>query len=151
MSGPLPPDDGGRRSAASASLEAFFSQKASRKVMSAYLFGSHAEQRTHRESDIDVGVLLDWRLVPSRLARAELRLSLSSELIAVTGNNFVDIVVLNDAPPQFARSIVTLGSPLFVRDPELDHAFRRDIQLLAADLTPWLDRMRRIKLKVLQQ
>jgi hypothetical protein len=34
-------------------------------VVSAYLFGSHAEARAHRESDVDVGVLLDRRAFPS--------------------------------------------------------------------------------------
>jgi predicted nucleotidyltransferase len=30
-----------------------------REVVAAYLFGSHASGRAHRESDVDVGVLLD--------------------------------------------------------------------------------------------
>jgi predicted nucleotidyltransferase len=40
-----------------AGLEAAFRNAASEDVVSAYLFGSHADDRAHRESDIDVGVL----------------------------------------------------------------------------------------------
>jgi hypothetical protein len=58
----------------------------------------------------------------------------------------VDVVVLNDAPPQFGRRIVTCGLRVVCADPEADHAFVRDVQLRAADLEPFLRRMRRLKL-----
>ena len=60
-----------------------------------------------------------------------------------------DVVVLNDAPPTFAASIVTRGRRLRCADPEAEHAFRRDVQLRAADLKPFLERTRRIKLRAL--
>lgn len=31
-------------------------------IVSVYLFGSVAEERDHQESDVDLGVLLDWSL-----------------------------------------------------------------------------------------
>jgi predicted nucleotidyltransferase len=49
-------------------------------VVAAYLFGSHAAARAHRESDIDVGVLLDWARYPTRDARFEARVRIGSEL-----------------------------------------------------------------------
>ena len=36
--------------------------------ISAYLFGSHAEGRARRESDVDIGVLLRYDLYPSARA-----------------------------------------------------------------------------------
>jgi uncharacterized protein len=120
-------------------------------VCAVYLFGSHAEGRAHRESDVDVGVLLDWRRYPSSRERFDLRVDLGSELIQALGNNQVDVVILNDAPPELGRAIVTRGVRVFCSDPEADHEYVRDVQLRAADLVPFLERMRRIKLEALRR
>jgi hypothetical protein len=61
----------------------------------------------------------------------------------------VDAVVLNDAPPHLARRIAVEGEPLFCSDAGAERAFRRDVQLRAADLEPFLRRMRQIKLEAL--
>lgn len=60
-----------------------------------------------------------------------------------------DVVVLNDAPPPFARRIVTEGKRVVCSDAQKDHDFVRDVQLKAADLDLFLGRMRRIKLDAL--
>lgn len=120
------------------------------EVVSLYLFGSVAEGTTHRDSDIDVGVLVDRDAAPSRADRSELRVRLGSELIALTGRNEVDVVVLNDAPPLLARAIVTGGKRLLCRNEEDDRRFVLDTLLRAADLEPWLRRMKRIKTDALR-
>jgi uncharacterized protein len=132
-------------------LEEFFRTHEPSGVLAAYLFGSHAEGRAHRESDVDVGVLLDWGRYASAKDRFDLRVMLGSELIEAVGNNRVDVVILNDAPPELGCAIVTRGVRVFCSDPEADHAYVRDIQLRAADLVPFLERMRRIKLEALTQ
>ena len=111
------------------------------QVISAFLFGSRVEGREHRESDVDVAVLLRPEL--DRRQRFETRVRLTSELIAALHCNEVDLVVLNDAPPLFARRIVLDGERIYCADAESDHAFRRDVQLRAADLAPFLERGRR--------
>jgi len=118
-------------------------------VVSAYLFGSVAENRMHRESDVDVGVLLDRTMYESDRSRFDLKLLLSSRLSSRLSGRPADVVVLNDAPPQFAREIVTRGQRLVRHDTDLDHAFVRDVQLRAADLQPFLERMRKIKLEAM--
>ena len=118
-------------------------------VQSGYLFGSHAEGRAHRESDIDVAALLDRSLYPDARDRFEARMRIAGGLIAATRCNDLDLVVLNDAPPQFARRIVLDGIRLFCADPDADHAFRRDVQLRSADIAPFLERTRRTKLEFL--
>jgi predicted nucleotidyltransferase len=77
-------------------LERFFSSPPDRGIASVYVFGSHAEGRSHRESDVDLAVLLQWDRYPSRRARFDARVSLGSELIAVLHQNAVDLVILND-------------------------------------------------------
>ena len=130
-------------------LGRYFEERPKEGVSAAYLFGSHAAGRAHRESDVDVAVLLDWERHPSRRDRFDVRLRLGSELGAIVGTPEVDVVIVNDAPPLFARRIVYEGVPVYRGDPEAEHAFVRDVQLRAADLEPFLRRMRRIKLDAL--
>ena len=120
-------------------------------VQAAWLFGSHAEGRSHRDSDVDVAVLLERGCCPDARARFDARVAMTADLIAVLHNNEVDLVVLNDAPPLFARRIVRDGRLVHCSDAEAEHAFRRDVQLRAADLAPFLERMRRIKLEALSR
>lgn len=118
-------------------------------VASAYLFGSIPEGRAHRESDVDVGVLLAWASYPTRAERFEVGIRLAGRLQAAVGRQ-VDLVVLNDAPPLFGRHVVTRGRRILCRDPRADHAYVRDVQLRAADLEPWLRRMRELKLRAIR-
>jgi predicted nucleotidyltransferase len=118
-------------------------------VRSAYLFGSHAEGRAHRESDIDVGVLLDRRALPGARDRFEAALRLSAHLQSALGTRHVDLVVLNDAPPGLGRRVVSRGRRLICSDEEADHAFVRDALLRAADLDPFLRRTLDLKLEAL--
>jgi predicted nucleotidyltransferase len=115
-------------------------------ISSAYLFGSHASGRAHRESDVDVGVLLDRRRYPTSDSRFERRLELFNQLSKAAAGAEIDLVILNDVPPGLGRRIVLDGRQVFCSDPEADHAFRRDVQLRAADLEPFLRRARRRKL-----
>jgi predicted nucleotidyltransferase len=118
---------------------------ASTEVISVYLFGSYCLGRDHRQSDIDLGVLLRHAQYPTARERFEARLRLVAELQPAVGRE-VDLVVLNDAPPLLARRIVTAGQRVFCSDAETDHAFVRDVQLRAADLAPFLRRTQQLKL-----
>ncbi len=129
-------------------LSAALDEAVAEGIVSAYLFGSHAEARAHRESDVDVGVLLDRRALPGARDRFEAGLRLSSRLQSALGTRSVDLVVLNDAPPGLGRH-VTRGRRLVCVDAATDLAFVRDVQLRAADLEPFLRRTRRIKLQAL--
>ena len=124
-------------------------QVAPRDLVSAYFFGSRAAGRDHRESDLDVGILLQ-REVPERELFDE-RVRLAAVLPGLVGIRDVDVIVLNEAPPQLARAIVLDGIRLVCRDAEADHSFRRDVQLRAADLEPFLRRTRAVKLAALSR
>lgn len=133
-----------------ARLRRYFEQALVPGLVSAYLFGSVARGAEHRESDVDVGILLDRSLHADRADRNALRIDLTSALIHVLGRNAVDVVILNDASPELGRKVVTQGERVHCGDAEADHAFVRDVQLRAADLEPFLRRMRRIKLETLK-
>jgi predicted nucleotidyltransferase len=117
--------------------------------VSAYLFGSHATGRAHRESDVDVGVVLDPGTHPTRRGRFELRVRLSAEIGSALRQPCVDVVILNDVPPTLRARVVTTGRRVYRADAAADHAFVRDAQLRAADIAPFLRRMRRIKLEAI--
>lgn len=133
-----------------ARLRDYFAESSPPGLVSAYLFGSVARGTEHRESDVDVSILLDRSRHADRADRSALRIDLTSDLIHVLGRNAVDVVILNDAPPELGRRIVTQGERVHCGDAEADHAFVRDVQLRAADLVPFLRRMRRIKLETLK-
>ncbi|MEO6195381.1 MAG: nucleotidyltransferase domain-containing protein [Thermoanaerobaculia bacterium] len=130
-------------------LSQYFENHPDLGVASVYLFGSHAEGRAHRESDVDVGILLDWGRHPDSRERFEMRLRLGSDLISVVGCNEVDVVILNDAPPLLGRKIIYDGLRVYLGKPATDHAYVRDVQIRAADLEPWLNRWRKLKLEAL--
>jgi uncharacterized protein len=130
-------------------LEQFFRNEGPRGVVSAYLFGSHADGRAHRESDVDLAVLLDREVYRESRARFEVRVGLSSSLAPLAGAP-ADVVILNDAPPQFARHVVIYGRRLYCGNEESDHAFVRTTLSRAADLEPFLRRARATKLASLR-
>src|SRR5215218_7210145 len=130
-------------------LSGYFESHPDLGVASVYLFGSHAEGRAHQESDVDVGILLDWGRHPDSRERFEMRLRLGSDLISVLGCNEVDVVILNDAPPLLGRKIIYDGLRVYLGEPAADHAYVRDVQIRAADLEPWLNRWRKLKLEAL--
>lgn len=118
-------------------------------VLACYLFGSRAEARAHRESDVDLGVLLDRSRFGTERVRFDERVRLTAALAGALGTPHVDLVVLNDAPPGLAAHIATRGVLLSCADAEAEHAFRRDAQLRAADLEPFLRHTRQLKLQAI--
>ena len=133
------------------SLSAAFGEAYASGVVSAYLFGRHASGTAHRESDIDVGVLLDWKAFPDAAAKFDEGMRLGTALIGALHRNDVDLVVLNDAPPQFLRHVLTTGRRLFCRDAETDHAVLRTTLSRAAVIEPFLRRTRRVKLAAIRR
>lgn len=119
-------------------------------IVSAYLFGSVADGRAHRESDVDVGILLDRAVHPRPADRFDARLRCVGRLSAALGRE-ADVVILNDAPPQLARHIMATGDRALLNDPAVDHAFRRTTMSRAADLEPFLRRARQVKLQSLDR
>lgn len=115
-------------------------------VVAVYLFGSHSRGRAHRESDVDVAVLLRHEARSSRRERFALRLRLAAAIAGALRRNDIDVVVVNDAPPELARAIVTQGRRVLCVDFRAERDFVRDVQLRAADLGPFLRRTRAVKL-----
>ena len=128
-------------------LRCYLADRPELGVAAVYLFGSHAAGRAHRESDVDLGVLLRWEAMADRRDRFAVRLRLAGELGRLAAPAAPDVVILNDAPPLLGRHVITTGARIYLADAAADHAYVRDVQLRAADLSPFLARMRRLKLE----
>jgi predicted nucleotidyltransferase len=84
------------------------------EILEAYLFGSRAKGHGGPTSDTDVAVFLDCaRAEESSFGYAA---TLSSELGSETGQDDVDVVVLNDAPPLLYHRVLRDGTRLFARE-----------------------------------
>jgi predicted nucleotidyltransferase len=125
-------------------LATYFATRAD--VVSAYLFGSQATGHTHAQSDVDVGVLLDRTALPTSRDRAHAAILLNAGIIAATHVNDVDVVVLNDVTPELGASIVTAGQRVYCTDELADREATRRMVFRHADLRPFLERTRRLKL-----
>lgn len=132
-------------------LSDLFAAGAPDTVVAAYLFGAHAERRAHRESDVDVGVLLRRERLPTSRERFDEGVRLAAWLATELHEPLIDLVVLDDAPATFATRVVTVGVRVYCADAAVEHAFRRDAQLRAADLAPFLRRVRQLKLEAIRR
>jgi uncharacterized protein len=77
------------------------------EIQAAYVFGSAATGRIRRDSDVDVAVLLDPKIKPSR--HLEYRLALMADLGAALHRADVDVVILNEATPLLAHRVLSQG------------------------------------------
>jgi len=84
------------------------------RVKLAYLFGSVAEGKEGKLSDIDLAVFLDESL--SKKERFDLQLKLMSEMSSILKTDKVDLIVMNDAPLSLNYEIIKANHPLLVRD-----------------------------------
>ena len=84
------------------------------RVKLAYLFGSVAEGREGKLSDVDIAVFLDESL--NKKERFSLQLKLISELTSILKNDRIDLIVMNNAPISLNYEIIKANHPLLVRD-----------------------------------
>ena len=84
------------------------------RVKLAYLFGSAAEGKEGKLSDVDLAVYLDESL--SKKEKFNLQLKLISELTSILKTDKVDLAIMNDAPISLNYEIIKANHPLLVRD-----------------------------------
>jgi predicted nucleotidyltransferase len=100
-------------------------------VVAASLFGSQARGKTGALSDIDIAVWLDPELASRE--RFNLWLELVADAQAALRSEVVDVVKLNDAPPELRHGAIRDGRRLVDRDP------RQRVRLEADALLEYLD------------
>jgi predicted nucleotidyltransferase len=84
------------------------------EIREAYLFGSCARDARQAHSDVDVAVNVDLKAVAA--SSFGYLAELTSTLMTCLGNNRVDVVVLNDAPPLLYHRVLKHGIRILSRD-----------------------------------
>ncbi len=98
-------------------LSAFFQNRD--EVLVAYLFGSVAEDKQNKLSDLDIAVLVET----DKLDKLDeqpfgYQVSAMTDLISLLKTNDVDLVILNYATPLLSHEVVKYGEVVFCRDEE---------------------------------
>lgn len=108
-------------------------------VAAAYLFGSVARGTASATSDVDLGLLLGRPPVSTLEGRM---LDYEAELERAVGGP-VQVVILNDAPPDLAYRVLRDGLVLLERDRAARLQFEVRTRNRYFDLVPFLTRYRR--------
>lgn len=98
------------------------------EVQLGYLFGSTARKQTHRQSDLDLAVLVDqeqYRRLDREAPWGYLA-SLNSALMGLLQRNDIDLVLLHLAPTLLRHEVVRRGQLLFCRDEKVRVDFEVD-------------------------
>ena len=91
--------------------------KALDEVSALYIFGSYPKERKTKESDIDIAVLID----ASKLKTKDFE-HLKNKYYAASPKfslRFIDIVILNTAPPFLKYQVLKTGKVLFDKNKKL--------------------------------
>ncbi len=99
-------------------LSAFFKKRD--EVLLAYLFGSVAEDKQNKLSDLDIAVLVET----DKLGKLDeqpfgYQVSAMTDLISLLKTNDVDLVILNYATPLLSHEVIKYGEVIFCRDEEM--------------------------------
>ena len=106
-----------------------------KRVLVAYLFGSHAKKTHTAKSDIDIAVFLSE--TPEKLL--EYYLHLMNKLSEISGNE-VDLIILNSSPPLLKHQVIKHGKVLYSRSEEARVTFEARAQSEYLDFSRALER-----------
>jgi len=85
-----------------------------REILEGYLFGSRARGAGHAHSDVDIAVFIDEGSAEPGLFGYQSELT--ATLMSALGTNFVDVVILNHAPPLLYHRALRDGKRILSRD-----------------------------------
>jgi len=114
-------------------LVSFF--RGEKRVLVAYLFGSHAKRTQTRESDVDIAILLSE--TPEKLL--EHYTYLMDKLFEVFGAD-VDLIILNMSPPLLRYQVIKHGEVIYCRNEEVRIMFEARAQCEYLDFSHALAR-----------
>lgn len=125
-------------------LENYFNKR--EDVVMAFLFGSHAKGRVHKESDVDIAVYIKSK------ARVEIEAEnqykseseIWSNVEKIVGGE-VDLLILNRASSSVCDVVVRTGIPIIVKDRRLYICYLLAISDLAEEFRNYVFDFRRIK------
>lgn len=119
------------------------------EILLAYLFGSAAQGRMNRLSDIDIALLVDKeKFKELDIGRPYgYKAAMIAGLMGLLRTDDIDLVLLHQAPPLLANEVISEGSLLFCRDEDLRIAFEVAVKHRYIDTKP----LRQIKRQYLYE
>ena len=84
------------------------------EILEAYLFGSHARAEAQPHSDVDIAVFVDGGQL--EVGAFGYEAELTADLMRELGQNQIDLVVLNRAPPLLYHRVLRDGIRILSRD-----------------------------------
>ncbi|MHA1719876.1 MAG: type VII toxin-antitoxin system MntA family adenylyltransferase antitoxin [Promethearchaeota archaeon] len=108
------------------------------EIMIAYLYGSIVQKRTHKYSDIDIGIVLSPKIERDPLYSNEIQIELEEILNQIT-NRIIDVRVLNDSSPRFLNQAVYKGFLIYCADEDFKNEYELQVLHDYFDFKPILD------------
>ncbi|MEA3342738.1 MAG: nucleotidyltransferase domain-containing protein [archaeon] len=105
-----------------------------REIVAAYLFGSAAQGRMHKESDIDIGILLDGKYKADALYTSKVARIVNESLALKTE---ADVRILNNASSRFLFQVIKNGKLLMSKDERERVLFETDAISRYLDFKPF--------------
>ena len=120
-------------------LQEYFSSFS--EIEFAYIFGSYATGRQHKNSDLDIAIYLNDKAKKqhSKFCSNDNQAKIISELVQITHINDIDLIILNTAPALLKYQIVTSGRRIFCKDDILRKRFELMTIKLYFDNLPLLN------------
>lgn len=102
-------------------------------IIAVFLFGSHAKNRSHARSDVDLAILFDKNTASKALDRS---LKMTCDLMKLLNRDKIDVVTLNTANPVLKSQVYKYGLQLFCKDPIEAIRFKARAFLEYLDIQP---------------
>ncbi len=114
------------------------------EISVAYLYGSIAKGTTHKDSDIDIGLLLSDEFEPDALYTTRISRELEKKLSL---DREVDVRVLNGKPITFQHQVLKHGKEILTRDESERIKFETEVYDRYLDYKPFFDHYNEIRRK----
>ena len=108
-------------------------------VRAAYVFGSVAADRERDRSDLDLGIVVD----PDRWAPTDHKVPLITDCMEAAERDWIDLVVLNDAPLVVQFEVLRPNVLLYARDDFHHGCFFSKVARMYWDFEPHFRRQRK--------
>lgn len=95
------------------------------KVVLAFVFGSTVKKTFNKLSDLDLAVVLDKSIQPSRYE--EIRLSLLDQLSRLLKGKPLDMAILNNSSPLLTQMVISRGKIIFCRSEDFRVNFQSQV------------------------
>lgn len=114
------------------------------EISIAYLYGSAAKDTVHKDSDIDIGLLLNKGFKPDPLYTGKIAREIEKE---VGSEREVDVRTLNDKPITFQHQVLKNGRRIFSRDEKTRIKFETRVYDRYLDYKPFFEQYNKIRRK----